>query len=83
MTLEQIEAEIATLQRQQENQRKHWLRWGYAFLAGSLVLSAVIFLKVALTGDDPSAAMGFIVFTLLFVGISFTTAGRPDMPRLQ
>jgi hypothetical protein len=77
MTIEQLEAEIATLRRQQESQKKHWLRWGLASNAASLVLCAAVLLKVALTGDDPPPPMIFIVLTLLFVGLAFITAGRP------
>ncbi len=77
MTLEQLETEIATLRRQQDSQKKHWLRWGLASNAGSLVLCAVVLLKVALTGDDPPSPMIFIVLTLLFVGLAFITAARP------
>ena len=77
MTLEQLEAELAMLRRQQDNQKKHWLRWGLASNAASLVLCAVVLLKVALTGDNPPSPMIFIVLTLLFVGLAFITAGRP------
>jgi hypothetical protein len=77
MTLEQLETEIATLRRQQDAQKKHWLRWGLASNAVGLLLCAVVLLKVALTGDDPPPPMTFIVLTLLFVGLAFITAGRP------
>jgi hypothetical protein len=77
MTLEQLEAEIAVLRRQQDAQKTHWLRWGLASNAGSLILCAVVLLKVTLTGDDPPPPMIFIVLTLLFVGLAFMTAGRP------
>jgi hypothetical protein len=76
MTLEQLEAEVAMLRRQQDNQNKHWLRWGLASNAASLVLCAVVLFKVALTGDNPPSPMLFIVLTLLFVGLAFMTAGR-------
>jgi len=77
MTLEQLETEIATLRQQQDSQKKHWLRWGLASNAASLVLCAAVLLKVALTGDDPPSPMIFIVLTLLFVGLAFMTAARP------
>jgi len=77
MTLEQLEAEVATLRRQQDNQKKHWLRWGLASNAVSLMLCTAVLLKVALTGNDPPPPMIFIVLTLLFVGLAFITAGRP------
>jgi hypothetical protein len=77
MTIEQLEAEIAALRRQQESQKKHWLHWGLASNAASLVLCAAVLLKVALTGDDPPSPMIFIVLTLLFVGLAFITAGGP------
>jgi hypothetical protein len=41
MTLEQLEGELATPRRQQDNQKKHWLRWGLASNAVSLILCAV------------------------------------------
>jgi Na+/citrate or Na+/malate symporter len=77
MTLDQLEAEIAALRRQQDDQKKHWRRWGLASYAASLILCAAVLLKVALTGNDPPSPMIFIILTLLFVGLAFVTAGRP------
>lgn len=77
MTIEQLETEIATLRRQQDGEKKHWLRWGMASNAASLVLCAVVLAKVALTGDDPPSPMIFIALTFLFVGLAFITAARP------
>jgi hypothetical protein len=77
MTLEQIEAEIATLQREQENRKKHWLRWGRAYVVMGLILYGAIGLRIVLTGEDPSPPMEFIGSTFFFVGLAFATAYRP------
>ncbi len=77
MTLQQLEAEIATLRRQRGDQQKHWLRWGLASNAVGVILCAAVLLRVALTGDDPPSPTIFIVLTLLFIGLAFITAGRP------
>ena len=73
----QIEAEIARLQQQQADQKKHWLRWGLASNAVAVALCAVVLIKVALTGADPAPPMIFIVLTFMFFGSAFTTAARP------
>jgi hypothetical protein len=77
MTLEQIEAEIATLQREQENHKKHWLCWGRASVVVGLSLYGAIGLRMVLTGEDPSPPMEFIGTTFFFVGLAFATAYRP------
>ncbi|HEY2534665.1 MAG TPA: hypothetical protein VGJ20_43290 [Xanthobacteraceae bacterium] len=77
MTTEQIEAEIATLQRQQEDQKKHWLRWGRASFVMGLILYGAVGLKMVLTGEDPSPPMEFIGLTFFFVGLAFATTSRP------
>jgi hypothetical protein len=77
----QIEAEIARLQQQQADQKKHWLRWGLASNAVAVTLCAVVLIKVALTGADPAPPMIFIVLTFIFFGSAFTTAARPPALR--
>jgi hypothetical protein len=77
---EQMQAEIENLRLWQEAQKKHWLRWGLASNAVSLVLCAVVLLKVALTGNDPPPPMIFIQLMLIFMGLAFMTAGRPFVP---
>lgn len=83
MTMEQLEAEIESLQHQQEAQKKHWLRWGLASDAAGLILCVAVLLRVALTGDDPPPPMIFIVLTLIFIGLAFITAGRPQLIALR
>jgi hypothetical protein len=80
MTIEQIETEIAALKQQQENQKKHWSRWGLAFEVAGLVLCGGILVKVALTGEDPPPTMIFNVLILVAVGLAFMTLGRQRTP---
>lgn len=80
MTPELIEAEIATLKRQQENQKRHLLRWGLAFEVAGIILCGAVFLGVALTGEDPPPSMIFNVLTLVAIGLAFITLGRQRTP---
>jgi hypothetical protein len=61
MTPLQMEAEIASLQQQQAEQKKHWLRWGLASYAIGIALCVAVLIRVALTGADPAPPMIFIV----------------------
>lgn len=69
MTLEQIEAEVAMLRRDQENQKKHWFRWGLLFLA----MTVLLFGTVALTGNAPAPPM-------LFIGIALRVSPLRSFP---
>ena len=76
MTLEDMQTEIENLRREQELQRKHWRRWGLAANIAGLVLALAVLLRAALTASELPSSMLFIVLTLLFVGLAFTSAGR-------
>jgi lipopolysaccharide export LptBFGC system permease protein LptF len=76
MTLEDMQAEIENLRQEQQKQRKFWRRWGLASSCVSLVLVAVVFARVAITGTDPPSPMLFIVLTFVFLSIAFSSAGR-------
>ena len=76
MTLEDMQAEIASLRQEQDLQRKHWRRWGFAASITGLVLVVVNLLLAATKGTALSPAVLFIVLTFVFVGLAFTCAGR-------
>lgn len=76
MTLEDMEAEIATLRQEQALQKAHWRRWGVASSVAGLILVIVVLLQAALTAAAPAPAMLFIVLAFVFVGLAFTSAGR-------
>lgn len=76
MTLEDMQAEIENLQQERQKQRKFWRRWGIVSSCISLVLVAVIFARVAMTGADPASPMIFVVLTFVFLSIAFNAAGR-------
>jgi succinate-acetate transporter protein len=77
MTPEELEAEIKSLRQQQEDQKRNWFRWGLASFGIFTVLYIVIGIKMAITGADPPPPMMFIALTFLFLGLVFTTTGRP------
>ncbi len=79
MTTEEMEAEIKSLRQQHEDQKKHWLRWGFASSCIAVTLFIVIGIKMLMTGADPPPAMIFIALTFVFVGLAFTTAGLPPL----
>jgi uncharacterized RDD family membrane protein YckC len=84
MTPLQMEAEIASLQQQQAEQKKHWLRWGLASYAIGIALCVAVLIRVALTGADPAPPMIFIVLTFIYFGSAFTMAGRsPALRRFR
>jgi uncharacterized RDD family membrane protein YckC len=84
MTPLQMEAEIARLQQQQADQKKHWLRWGLASYAIGIALCVAVLIRVALTGADPAPPIIFIVLTFIYFGSAFTTAGRsPALRRFR
>ena len=68
MTLEDMEAEIATLRQEQALQKAHWRRWGVASSVAGLILVIVVLLQAALTAAAPAPAMLFIVLAFVFVG---------------
>jgi hypothetical protein len=76
MTLEEMQAEIANLRQEQNLQRKHWRRWGFAASITGLVLVVVNLLQAATKGVALSPAVLFIVLTFVFIGLAFTCAGR-------
>jgi uncharacterized membrane protein len=76
MTLEEMQAEIERLRQEQELQKKHWRRWGFASNVAGLVLILAILLRAALTATELPPPMLFTVLTFLFIGLAFTFAGR-------
>ncbi|MGO9049580.1 MAG: hypothetical protein ACLQFW_22320 [Xanthobacteraceae bacterium] len=77
MTSQELDAEIERLRLQQAEQRKHWRRWGFASNGVAVVLCIAVLVRVAITGSDPPSPMIFIVLTYVYLGLAFTTAGRP------
>lgn len=77
MTPEQIEAEIATLRRELENQKKRGLQWGRVSYVVALLLFVVIGIRMVRTGEDPPTPMMFLGLTFLFLGSAFTTVYQP------
>jgi FtsH-binding integral membrane protein len=75
MTPEEMQAEIESLQRQQADQKKYWLLYGYVSLSIGMALCVTALLRVATTSADPPSPTIFVVLSFLFVGCAFVTAG--------
>jgi hypothetical protein len=78
MTLEQMQADIESLRQQQDRQRRNWARWGLVSFGIALVLWIAIGIGMAKTGADPSPPMLFIMLTFVFLGLVFSSVGRPN-----
>jgi hypothetical protein len=76
MTLEDMQAEIASLRQEQDLQRKHWRHWGFTASISGLILVLIMLLIAASKGTAPSPAMLFVVLTFIFMGLAFGGAGR-------
>jgi hypothetical protein len=76
MTLEDMQAEIASLRQEQDLQRKHWRQWGLAANISGLVLMLVMLLTAASKGTAPPPAIVFVGLTFVFIGLAFGGAGR-------
>jgi hypothetical protein len=86
MTQDEMEAEIKglreqtlQLQQQQENQKKHWFRWGHiaSFIVLALaIVTMIVIHRTGSAGGPPNllfAAMGLCGF----LSMAFSIAGRP------
>ena len=76
MSMEEMQAEIASLRLEQMRQKKLWLRWALASYAIAIILVATVLIKVAMTGDDPPPTTIFVVLSYIFLGLVFRTLGR-------
>ena len=84
MTSRELNTDIEILRQEYLEQRRHWLRWGFASYAIAMLLCFVVLIRVAITGDNPPTPMIFIVLTYLFLGFTFITAGRSlTFPRFR
>jgi hypothetical protein len=53
MTPEQMRADIESLWRQQEDQKRNWSRWGLVSFGIAIVLWIAIGIKMVIAGADP------------------------------
>ncbi len=81
MTPERMQADIESLRRQQEDQKRNWAQWGLGSFGIAIALWIAIGIKMAITGADPSPTMLFISLTFLFLGLAFSNAGRSTVFR--
>ena len=82
MTSQELVTEIEILELQRADQRKHWFCWGFASNLVVIAVCVAVLIRMAMTGDNPPALMIFIVLAYVFLGLTFTTAGRSrrDIP---
>ncbi len=77
MTPEQMRADIESLRRQFEEQKRNWARWGRGSSGIALVLWIAIGIKMARSGADPSPPLLLLSLTFVFLGLAFSNAARP------
>src|ERR1700730_15308878 len=83
MTQDEMEAEIKglreqvlQLQQQQENQKKHWFRWGHICSFIALAMAIVAIHDRIVIGAPPQLAIGIVGLCVFFI-MAFRFVGHP------
>ena len=84
MTQDEMEAEIKglreqvlQLQQQQENQKKHWFRWGHIASFIALAAAIVTIHYAIVIHHSSNVVLAAMVLCLLFSSMALRFAGRP------
>ena len=76
MTSEEMESAIKSLQKQQEDQKKHLFKWGTASLGIAFFIFIVSLVIPMLYGNEPTPPYGTISL-LTILSFALTSGARP------